>query len=300
MSKSVKDSGEYFVINPTLRKVTVPHAHKAIGTVGDHNSEQVTFECPKTIDGHDVSKCARHYVTWVNADGDIGHDELQMVQVNQGTEGKIYLSWTIRNPLTVARGVIRFSIHFEDAEYRWSTTTCKDCDILDSINSVLGVYESIYVSGDALVIANYTPVTDGTLSLEANAIIPEGTMEITDNGTYDVREVAQVDVAVFDKTINKNTSLYLHNKKSVSGYIMYSYYDENGTLQYNRLDIAKKEKYDFWVADGCLCNVFMWDSTFSFEDGETAGVTEVGRFTNPTTLAISARIYGQNPVLTII
>ena len=198
----IKDSGEYFVITPASRKVTVPHAHKSVGTVGDHNSEQITFVCPQMVDGHDVSQCARRYITWVNVKGEVGHDELNLSQVEQGEEGMIYLSWTIRNALTVASGIVQFSVHFEDVDdkgatlYRWSTTTCKDCDILESINAVLGAYEAIYVSGDTLVIADYAPVKDNKLSIETNGIIPEGTMKIEKNGSYDVGEVAQVEVAV--------------------------------------------------------------------------------------------------------
>lgn len=199
--RGVKDSGEYFVITPASKKVTVPHAHKSIGTVGDHNSEQITFECPQMVDGHDVSQCARRYVSWVNVEGKIGHDELQVAEVEQGTEGMIYLSWTIRNALTVAKGIVQFSIHFEDVDengitlYRWSTATCKDCEILDSINGILATYEAVYVSGDALVFADYTPVTDGTVEINTT-MIPEGTLKITNNGTFPVGEYASVEVAV--------------------------------------------------------------------------------------------------------
>ena len=200
----IKDSGEYFVITPTSRKVTVPHIHKSIGTVGDHNSEQITFECPKIVDGHDVSQCANRYVTWVNVLGDVGHDELKVAQVEQGTEDTIYLSWTIRNALTAEKGIVQFSVHFEDTDengatlYRWSTTTCKDCEILESINAVLGTYEAIYVAGDTLVISDYTPVKDGALKLDTNALIPEGELAITNNGTYDVGKYAIAEVKVVD------------------------------------------------------------------------------------------------------
>lgn len=198
----IKDSGANFVIDPISRKVIVPHVHKSIGTVGDHNSEQITFMCPQIIDGHDVSQCESRYVTWVNANGISGHDELKISQVEQGAEGMIYLSWTIRNGLTATQGIIKFSVHFEDKDennatsYRWSTTTCKDCDILDSINAVLGAYEAVYVSGDALVFADYNAVKDGTLRLDTNGLIPQGTMEITENGKYEVGRFAEVDVAV--------------------------------------------------------------------------------------------------------
>lgn len=198
----VKDSGAYFVIDPVSRKVIVPHVHKSIGTVGDHNSEQITFECPQMIDSHDISQCESRYVTWINVNGEVGHDELHIEQVEQSAEGTIYLSWTIRNALTVAKGVVQFSVHFEDKDgsgatlYRWSTATCKDCDILDSINAVLGAYEAVYVAGNKLVFGDYNVVKDGVLKLETNGLIPEGTLYIDENGSYDVGKFAEVKVNV--------------------------------------------------------------------------------------------------------
>lgn len=197
----VKDSGEYFVITPASRKITVPHIHKAIGTVGDHNSEQITFMCPQMVDGHDISQCHNRYVTWVNVNGESGHDELQVVQPEYSTEGMIYLAWTIRNALTVAKGIVQFSIHFEDFDenkntlYRWSTTTCKDCEILESINGLIATYEAVYVAGDTLVFADYTPVTDGEVEINTT-IVPTGNLKITENGTHAVGEYASVEVCV--------------------------------------------------------------------------------------------------------
>lgn len=198
----VKDSGEYFVISPITRKVTVPHAHKSIGTVGDHNSEQITFMCPQIVDGHDLSQCAYSYVSWFNVNNEIGHDELKVAEVEQGEEGMIYLTWTIRNSLTVARGIVQFSVHFEDKGedgatlYRWSTATCRDCDILESINGVLGAYKAMYVSEDTLVISDYTPISENALSLSTYGIFPDGTLEITENGTYEVGEYDKAVISV--------------------------------------------------------------------------------------------------------
>lgn len=193
------DNGTAFEIVPNTRKITVPPMYKVIGTVGDHLSEQLTFRCPKLVDGHDVAGCARHYITWKNANQEVGHDELNIANSD---DEYIYFKWLVRDGLTAAKGLVSFSIHFEDLDangltiYRWSTTACTECEILDSINAVLGAYEAIYVVGDTLVIADYVPVKDGTLTLETNGLIPEGTMEINDNGTYDVGKYAQVEVSV--------------------------------------------------------------------------------------------------------
>lgn len=213
----IKDSGAYFVIDPVSRKVIVPHAHKSIGVVGDHKSEQITFECPQMVDNHDITECDHRYITWVNVCGEIGHDELDFAEVDNGAEGMIYLSWTIRNGLTAENGVVKFSVHFEDCSdgdnfncpecgnpmqdngkvnYRWSTATCKECEILDAVNAAVGVYELIYTDGDTLVFADYTPVRDETIVLETNGVVPSGNEVIDTNGHHDVATLASVDVAV--------------------------------------------------------------------------------------------------------
>lgn len=194
----VKDSGGFFQIIPASRQVKVPADQKAIGAVGDHLSEQLTFECPQFIDGHDVSGCARKYVTWKNVDGEMGHDELT---VDKTEEGNLYLVWTIRNALTSAKGLVQFSVHFEDVAedgesivYRWSTLTNQNCEILDAINAQLATYAAVYVNGDTLCIADYTPVHNGVLALDMTPIIPEGVKVINEAGVHDVALFAEVDV----------------------------------------------------------------------------------------------------------
>lgn len=168
---SIVDSGAYFQIIPHTRKIVVPPPYAVIGTVGEHFAEQLTFRCPKLIDGHDVAKCANKYVTWQNVNGEVGHDKLKNVLEN----GKdVYFTWDVRNGLTVAKGIVSFSVHFEDVDangkthYRWSTTVCKECEILDSINASLGKYEAVYVEGDVLVFADYNIVKNSTLPLDTN------------------------------------------------------------------------------------------------------------------------------------
>ena len=195
----IVDGGTAFQIVPSTRKVTVPPAYKVIGTVGEHCAEQLTFACPSLIDGHEIDKCARKYITWKNTNGDVGHDELKKT-FEDGSN--VYFTWDVSHGLTVANGIVSFSVHFEDVDengiviYRWSTTTCRECEILDSINAVLNAYEAIYVAGETLVFVDYNKVEGGTLDLASNGINPDGTLEIKDNGYHDVGVYAQVKVDV--------------------------------------------------------------------------------------------------------
>ena len=193
------DGGVPFEIVPNTRKITVPQKNRVIGTVGDHLSEQVRFVCPMVIDGHDITLCGRKYVSWRNINNEQGNDELKELARENG---EVLFYWNVPDGVTVGKGVVSFSVHFEDVddngkvEYRWGTSSCSDCEILDAVNTVLGTYKSIYVSGNKLVIADYTPVHDRTLELNSESIIPNGSLSIATNGKHDVRQYAEVDVNV--------------------------------------------------------------------------------------------------------
>lgn len=194
----IRDDGVRFQIVPSTRKITVPASHKVIGAVGDHLSEQLTFQVPLTIDAHAITGCKRKYVTWKNVNGGVGTDELKL---SSQDDEYAYFTWSVRDALTVGSGIVQFSVHFEDTEgdtmlYRWSTAPCKDCEILDSVNALLGTYKAMWVNGDTLVIGDYTPVVDSTLELNGSGFTPEGTLEITKNGEYDVGLYATANVAV--------------------------------------------------------------------------------------------------------
>lgn len=174
----INDDGVKFQIIPSTRKITVPASHKIIGTVGDHNSEQLTFQCPKTIDGHDVVNCSDHYISWKNAAGGEGYTDVVDIRTD---EENMYFTWLIDSGVTVAAGYVTFAVHFEDIDtngatlYKWSTTTCGECQVLDALNHK----ETTVV------------VPDGYLK-------PTGTKNVTANGTFNVAEYKAVNVAVPD------------------------------------------------------------------------------------------------------
>lgn len=195
----IVDSGALFKVIPHKRIVKVPSSHKVIGTVGEHMSEAITFQVDKIIEGHDIKGCAEHYISWKNANGEERNDPLDLV--NEDADF-LYYAWKIRGETTEKAGIVSFSLHFEDFSedgnpiYAWGTSPCTDCEILDCINAPVATYQAIYIDGDTLVFADYTPVRDGTIMVETAGIVPEGSMTIETNGHHDVGLYAGVDVAV--------------------------------------------------------------------------------------------------------
>ena len=182
----IKDDGVVFQIIPTTKKISVPPTHKVIGSVGDHNSEEITFMCPKTIDGHDVSACTDHYVSWMNADGKDGKYDIKDIR----TEGdNMYFTWVIESGVTAKAGNIKFAISFEDKDadgallYAWSTTICTECQILDTLRSTN--------SGEII------PIPDGYVK-------PTGSITIDHNGTFDVTDKVSAVVSVVSDGVDIN------------------------------------------------------------------------------------------------
>lgn len=231
----IKDDGIRFQIVPSTRKVTVPPAYKVIGAVDDRNSEQLTFQCPATIDGHEVGNCAEHYISWTNAKGEDGTTELKNLYIEDGI---LYFTWLIEAGVTKEAGYIHFTVHFEDKDekgntvYKWSTTTCEECQVLKAQNHrtthvdapegyILptgaieiresGVYDvSLYKEAHVLL-----PQTPGTNIIPDGYIRPSGTLAIGRNGEYDVTGHEKVDVRVPQTILTGITITDAENGKEI-------------------------------------------------------------------------------------
>lgn len=203
-STGIQDAGAPLVVDAFTRKVTVPATERVIGVVGDHCSEQVRFSLPQSIDNHDMTTCTHSYISWRNVEGRDGTDELVITET---ANDRVIFGWVVRDAITVAKGLVSFSLNFECWEkdektgkeklvYKWGTHTCTECEILDSLNTVtMGAFEVICIDGETLVFKDYTPVREETLALRSG-IIPEGTLEIKEAGKHDVARYAYADVLV--------------------------------------------------------------------------------------------------------
>lgn len=143
---SVYDTDKHFVIDPVARTVTNVSG-KVVVVQGDHNSERLTFEIPRTVEGHDMSTCNKVEVHYNNVDAanpSIPHPnayEVDDLQLSPDDENVVILSWLISADATRYVGQLHFSIKFmcDDGDgkpdYVWKTATHKSVSVVAAQDS---------------------------------------------------------------------------------------------------------------------------------------------------------------------
>jgi hypothetical protein len=161
---SVYDNDKHFKINPVTRNIENTTG-KVVLIQHDHDSERFTFEIPKTVEGHDMSKCnvvQIHYLnieaaTKTDAEGLYEVDDQEVGNIiNQEGENEdvVVFSWLISRNATQYVGNLNFVVRFKCVEddgtvtYEWST----------AIHKGIAVSESIYNS--EVVVAEYADVLE--------------------------------------------------------------------------------------------------------------------------------------------
>ena len=151
----VVDSDSRFVIDSTTREITTSSSKSEL-IQGDHQSERITFEIPKVVEGHDMSLCDRVEIHYINTDKKTKATSKDVYIADDTTvDGdKLTFTWLISSNATKYQGSLNFIIIFMclDNEgsytYKWSTEICK----------LLTVGASIYNSGH--VVNNYSDVLE--------------------------------------------------------------------------------------------------------------------------------------------
>lgn len=154
------------------RQVVVPASSRVIGATLDHRAEQLTFEGPRTIDGHDVARCGVKWIGWVNAKGESGSAPLESLEVDGDL---IRFRWTISAEVTASPGRISFAVHFMDldgsgaAVYKWSTTACTDVRVIETVG--LGPERATALAAEAETGLLQVEVNEGTLNAEVYSAV---------------------------------------------------------------------------------------------------------------------------------
>lgn len=142
----VIDNDEDFIIDPITRVIS-NQSGKTTLMQYDHNSERFTFALPRKIEYHDMDKCNKVHVYYINigVDGDISPGKYRIpekdIGIDPDDEETVLCSWLIEDYATQYPGTLSFMLRFccedenGDETYRWQTDVYKDIKILDGLNA---------------------------------------------------------------------------------------------------------------------------------------------------------------------
>lgn len=124
------------------RRFNIPRDYNTtIAYEGDINSQVVTFDCPKTHEGHILSECDKKKIKWSNlASGVEGASDLILVE--GAGEGRQFLRWEVPPEAFIKSGKLSISISIYDLDadgyivFQWNTATCQDLYVHYSMDNV--------------------------------------------------------------------------------------------------------------------------------------------------------------------
>lgn len=150
-SHPVTDSDTYYIVDPITRKVENRASKKNTIMQRDHNSERLTFECPRIIEGHDMSLCNATKIHYVNIDAvtkeeRVGVYEVEDISVNPDDEDTVICTWLISRNATQLAGPLQFWIQYacimnDDVVYEWYTDANEDITIKKTRNNGEAIVE---------------------------------------------------------------------------------------------------------------------------------------------------------------
>lgn len=128
----VHDTDARFIIDPVTRKIKDNSSKKITLIQYDHNSERFTFEIPKVIEGHDMSKCTEVEVHYFNIDSKTkkqnkGIYTVDDLQVDPENQDAVICSWLISIGATKLNGLLKFLLRYKCVDdngveaYAWNT-----------------------------------------------------------------------------------------------------------------------------------------------------------------------------------
>lgn len=149
----VLDKDTHFIIDPATRAITTS-SEKLHVMQFDHNSETLTFEMPRYIEGHDMSLCNRVEAHFLNIDPKTrdqisGHRVLEDFRISEEDVNKVVVSWTITKGATKIGGLLHFILKFKCMEgdvetYAWHTDFFKNYTVKGGLDAA-ALFESEYV-----------------------------------------------------------------------------------------------------------------------------------------------------------
>lgn len=140
----IRDDERRFVINSVARTVTIPESHRPVLIQHDHNSEHITFECDRFVEGHDLLLCDKvevHYRNVMDGRHSVkGVYPVEDLKVSGADSNKLIFTWVVSLNATNYSGPLLFVVAFSCTKegeilYRWNTNICKDLVVSEGMDN---------------------------------------------------------------------------------------------------------------------------------------------------------------------
>lgn len=149
MAHNIIDSNAHFKIDAHTRKIKYDSSAKLVLVQYDHNSERITFEMPRYIEGHDMSLCNKveiHYLNFAAAEKASGVYPVDDLQISPVDDSVVICSWLVSRNATGIAGALNFVIRFacltgDLIDYDWHTEICSDVVVARGIDNGEAVVE---------------------------------------------------------------------------------------------------------------------------------------------------------------
>lgn len=139
------DSDPYFVIDPNTRTMSNGSSEPIRIMQYDHDSEILTFELPRFVDGHDMMLCNRVLVHWNNVSEFTVEERAEStdiydLRVNPKDKSTVICSWTVSRNSTQFSGNLSFLVQYKCEEngvttYEWHTDIYSNVEIRSGRNN---------------------------------------------------------------------------------------------------------------------------------------------------------------------
>lgn len=244
------DNDLMFAINEHTRIVSCVGMHNPVLVQFDHNSERITFEMPRYIEGHDMSLCNKvevHYLNVSAAEKVAGVYVVDDLQISPATDSTVRFTWLVSRNATGIAGALNFVIRFacitgDVVDYAWSTAICSDISISEGLNNGEAVAEE-YHDIIAGLEARLAKLEDIVLTLDAPVIeieenkpdTPTGYyIEFSDDAAYQIDDKgASVEIDGVMTTVSGGEKYYCNTCKIAGNYSYNMSYSGKCDIQSN-------------------------------------------------------------------
>lgn len=274
----MEDSDPHFQIDGDTRELTYTSPDKLTIIQHDHNSEIVTFDMPKEIDGHDMRDCDDVQVHFINTDVNYsgtfvkGSSPITDLHVSENDKDVLVFSWAIPRSATSLVGPLAFAVRFActdgpDADYVWHTKVYAGMYVSTGLNvegtavemvdhfqewydKLFSTYEENQEIVEELTktvgdVENIEQALDAILAIQKE-LIGEQIIEFTFDSSSGVYTLQAVDGMTWGEWVDSEyNTIGISNGSSMGEYV--------GSI-YNGINYLRLEGYDVFADDVIVAN----------------------------------------------